>query len=120
MQHKKISSNVSKGKAAEQKAALFLEQQGYIIVTANYYTRYGEIDLVAQEGSCLVFVEVKQRSSHRFGSPEEAITEKKQQKLILSAQHYLQEHPWDQDLRFDVVALDQDQCRLYRNAWEVS
>jgi len=118
VQDKKISSNVSKGKAAEQQAAQFLEEQGYIILSANYHTRYGEIDLIAQDGNCLVFVEVKQRSSHRFGSPEEAVTLKKQQKLILSAQHYLQKNPWDKEMRFDMVAVDQNECRLYQNAWE--
>lgn len=107
-----------KGKAAERQAAEFLRDQGYIILKANYHTRYGEIDLIAREGDCLVFVEVKQRSSRRFGSPEEAVTVKKQQKLLLSAQHYLQDHPWEQDMRFDMVALERDQCRLYRNAWE--
>ena len=78
------------GDWGEEYARRFLEQKGYSIIEAKYRGKYGEIDLVAWEGECLVFVEVKSRRSRAFGRPEESVTAAKQQKLVQSAQEYIQ------------------------------
>jgi len=114
-----IPSTYIKGKVAERQAALYLASRGYTLLVSNYHTRRGEIDLIARDGDCLVFVEVKSRSSDRFGTPEEAITPKKRQRLRWAARHYLMCHPWALDVRFDVVALFQGRITLYQNALEV-
>jgi len=114
-----IPSSHIKGKQAERRAALYLAAQGYTLLAYNYHTRRGEIDLIARDGDCLVFVEVKSRSSDRFGTPEEAITSKKRQRLSWAARHYLMCHPWALDVRFDVVTLFRGQITLYQNALEV-
>jgi len=94
------------GSAGERLAAAELARWGYHICELNYRSRFGEIDIVAQEAGELVFVEVKTRRSNAFGLPEEAVTARKQCKLQAVAQAYLEEHqrsdmPW----RIDIVAV---------------
>ncbi len=85
----------------------------------NYRWRGGEIDLIARDGDCLVFVEVKTRRSHQYGAPEESITSAKQAQIVRTARHYLARHPTDLDVRFDVVALSQGEARLHRDAFRL-
>lgn len=93
------------GAWGEEKAARFLMDQGYHIIQRNYHSRYGEIDLIAEDEEYLIFVEVKLRRSVSHGLPEEAVTPGKQEKLRLTAQRYLQIHETNKQPRFDVVAL---------------
>lgn len=91
----------------EQEAARYLRAQGYRILEQNYRCRLGEIDLVAQQGKDLVFIEVKARSSDQFGLPIEAITRSKQQRLAKIAACYLAEKVGgERPCRFDVVEVD--------------
>jgi putative endonuclease len=95
------------GKAGEDLAARFLEQNGLKIIERNYRFERGEIDLIAEEGDELVFVEVKARSSAVFGAPEDAVTEEKQEQVHTVADGYLFEHDIDdRACRFDVVAIE--------------
>ncbi|MGD1043890.1 MAG: YraN family protein [Bacteroidota bacterium] len=95
------------GKAGEDLAARFLEQNGLKIIERNYRFERGEIDLIAEEGDELVFVEVKARRSTVFGSPEDAVTEEKQEQVHAVAEGYLFEHDIDnRPCRFDVVAIE--------------
>jgi len=103
---KLMTSRREFGLWGENIAANYLRKNGYEIVDRNVYTKYGEIDLVVRQGHCIVFVEVKTRSSTAFGLPEEAITEQKQVHLLESAQAYLQMHPKLRgDWRIDVIAV---------------
>lgn len=95
------------GQWGEQRAAEFLQNQGYVILERNVRTEYGEIDLLARQGETLVFVEVKARSSNAFGYPEESITELKQQHMQDCALAYLQAHPeFEGDWRVDVISVN--------------
>jgi putative endonuclease len=95
------------GKAGEDLAARFLESNGFNILERNYHFERGEIDLVAEEGDELVFIEVKARNSTLFGAPEEAVTEEKQEQVRTVADGYLFEHDIDnRPCRFDVVAIE--------------
>jgi len=76
------------GKLGEAHAAQFLKSQNYSIISANYYCRFGEIDLIASFNNQIVFVEVKTRTDDRFGSPQSAITHSKKQKIIKTAFHF--------------------------------
>lgn len=98
------------GNYGELIARQLLEDRGYRILHHRYYTRYGELDLVAREGNTLVFIEVKTRIDQTFGSGLAAITKKKRAHLIRTALCYLQQHH-NQDLpcRFDIIALNLDQ-----------
>jgi putative endonuclease len=96
----------SLGNWGEKIAAEYLIEKGYSILERNYRSPYGEIDLVVQIDKITVFVEVKTRSSTRFGYPEEAVTRVKMEHLFSTAQAYLQNHPEiSGDWRIDVIAI---------------
>ncbi len=94
------------GQRGEELAAAYLEKRGYIVRERNWRCPAGEIDIVAEDGDCLVFVEVRTRRGREYGTPEESVTPAKQAKLVEVAQTYLQEHSWDGDWRIDVVAVE--------------
>jgi len=111
-----------KGKAGEDLAAVLLEKQGYEILQRNYRFDRGEIDLVAQEGGELVFIEVKARYNDRFGNPEDAVTPAKEEQLKKVAEGYLLEHTLDNQVcRFDIVSITftgyTPQISILRNAF---
>jgi len=94
------------GRRGEEIAARTLERKGYRILERNVRTRYGEIDLVARDGSCIVFVEVRTRRSAQM-APEESITATKQRKVGGLAIQYLKLHGLtDSDWRADAVVID--------------
>lgn len=94
------------GLHGEDLACEELERRGYAILTRRYRTQHGEIDIVAQDGDYLVFVEVKARQDVGFGDPEEAITLQKQQRLVWMATDYLARHAHGEvACRFDVVGI---------------
>jgi len=110
------------GKAGEDLAARFLEQNGYKIIERNYRFERGEIDLIAEDGDELVFVEVKARHSSVFGTPEDAVTEEKQEQVRTVADGYLFERDIEnRPCRFDVVAIEfknsKTEIRHIRNAF---
>lgn len=96
------------GAWGESVAALQLEADGYRIVARNWRCSQGEVDLIAQAGEELVFVEVKTRRGRGMGSPEEGLTPAKQKKLLKLAQLYVAEHDLDVDWRIDLVAVELD------------
>jgi len=95
------------GRLGERLAADYLRRHGYSIRETNYRCPVGEMDIVATEGECLVFVEVRTRRGRGLGLPEESITPAKQAKLVEVAQTYLQERgEAAADWRIDVVAVE--------------
>ena len=94
------------GRWGEQLAAAYLRRRGYRILDRNFRCPLGEIDMVAEENGQLVFIEVKTRSSNRFGYPQEAVTPTKQRRLVRLANYYLvSKGLTDLSCRFDVVAV---------------
>lgn len=94
------------GAEGEKMAVAYLAARGYRIRECNFRCRLGEIDLVAEEGGTLVFVEVKTRRSRRFGLPKEAVTPAKQARLRRIAEYYLLTHGGgDRPCRFDVLGV---------------
>lgn len=99
------NSNI--GRYGEDLACQFLKRQGYKILQRNYRIRGGEIDIVAREGDCLVFVEVKTRSSHDFGPPAESMTAWKIKALLKTAMFYVLKINWgNREYRLDFVSID--------------
>jgi putative endonuclease len=121
---KKTSSpRQSLGSLGERLAAATLEERGYCILERNFRCRSGEIDLVAEEGSDLVFVEVKTRRGTAHGLPEEAVNNRKARKLQEVAFSYLDLHQLpDCSWRIDVVAVQfssagkLEEIRVYQHA----
>ena len=94
------------GQAGEDRAARFLEKQGYRILERNYSAPYGEIDLIAMHEGDLVFVEVKTRKGDAYGAPELAVNPRKQQRMVKAALGYIKYKNLHQmPCRFDVVAI---------------
>ena len=85
-----------------------LEADGFRIVERNWRCQHGEIDLIAQKGELVAFVEVKTRKGRDMGAPEEALTPRKGKKLMQLAQLYVAEHEMDVDWRVDLVAVELD------------
>ena len=89
-------------------AAVHLEAKGLRLVERNWRSVYGEIDIVAEDGDELIFVEVKTRRGNQMGTPEEALTKEKAEKLTQLAQLYLAEKDSERDWRIDLVAIEID------------
>ena len=93
----------------------FLEKRGFVILETNYRCPEGEIDIIAQDKDCLVFVEVRTRTSHDFGIPEESITKAKEKRMIAAAQHYRQAQDDPLPLwRIDFVAVELEKGKVSR------
>ena len=116
----------SLGQRGEQYAAQYLTDHGYAIRTRNWRCPVGEIDLVTEKDSQLIFVEVRTRRGDRLGTPEESITPTKRARLVAAAQTYLvdEQGQADRDWRIDVVAIEigshgeVKRCTLIENAIE--
>ncbi len=110
-----MSTRRARGAEGEHLAAEFLEARGYRILARNYRTRWGEVDLIAEDGQTMVFVEVKVRRDDRFGGPGASITSAKQVRIARLAQRYLAERRLgDRLCRFDVVLIWGDDPKTRR------
>ncbi|MFQ5671719.1 MAG: YraN family protein [Nitrospinales bacterium] len=112
-----VRSSSQFGRESEEAAAAFLKKKGYRILQRNFRCAAGEIDIIAEHRGAVVFVEVKARSSDRFGPPLAALTPQKQKKLALVAQHFLAgKKTQNRVCRFDVVAVagKPDQPNLWK------
>jgi putative endonuclease len=96
------------GRDAEKRAADFLLRRGYRILETNVRFTVGELDIIAEDGPTLVFVEVRARRSSRFGTPEESLTSGKRRRVFRAVELYLQTRHLKEDrpMRIDVVAID--------------
>ena len=106
------------GQLAEQHACLYLQAQGLSLISQNFYSKYGDIDLeMLDKQQTLVFVEVRYRSSNRFGGAVASVTLSKQRKIIAAARYFLYCYPQyaSFDIRFDVVAIDKQ--RINNITW---
>jgi len=111
------------GKRGEELAAAYLAEAGFRIVERNYRCSFGEIDIVAEEGKTLVFIEVKSRRTAAYGDPLLAVGFRKQQKISrISLQYLADRHLCHRPARFDVVGVTLQpaghRIELIRNAFE--
>jgi len=104
------------GDAGEEIAVRHLVTQGLRVLARNFRVKGGEIDIVCRDGVTTVFVEVRKRTSTRFGGAVYSITPTKQRRLILAARHWLAQHG-DSACRFDCVLLDGDKLEWVKNAF---
>jgi putative endonuclease len=112
------------GKLGEDFACAELSRRGYTILARRYRTKYGEIDIVARDGSTVVIVEVKTREGRAFGEGAEAVTFSKQRRMLRMGTDYLLRRKLaDQPCRFDVVDVNIEggvpRIEVYRNAFDV-
>ena len=104
------------GKWGEEHARRYLGGESYKVSATNYRSRWGEVDIIAQLGEEMVFVEVKTRRGVVFGTPEQSVTAAKFQRLIATAQDYLQKNSLEQaPRRADMISISLgDQGKLLR------
>ena len=93
------------GAWGEERAARYLRLRGWRIVERNYSCRWGEIDLIAERGGVLAFIEVKTRKNDAHGEAREFVTGAKQKRLLSAASVYLAENPSSLQPRFDVIEI---------------
>ncbi|MDO5047905.1 MAG: YraN family protein [Anaerococcus sp.] len=108
------------GDFGEDLASKYLKARSYKIMARNYTKPYGEVDIIARKGDVIVFVEVKTRKNRRFSNPRDAVTFKKQERIIKASQAYLIEKDLSEYLmRFDVceVLLDTKEINYIENAF---
>jgi len=106
------------GDAGERLAESYLEKKGLLLVERNFRCKGGEIDIIMRDGEALVFVEVRTRAPGKFGGAAASVTPRKQARLVIAAQIFLQRYREPPSCRFDVVAIDNGQIDWIRNAIE--
>ena len=114
------SDRAELGRTGERLAEKFLKKLGYKIVEKNFRTKFGELDIIAKDKKCIVFVEVKTRKDDSFGVPQEAVTDFKQEHLALAAMIYIKAHLLRSDYRFDIIAIQGGKIEHIKNAFAPS
>ena len=116
--HREVRKPV-RGARAESRALLHYRLRGYRLLDRNAWAGGNEIDLVLRRGRTVVFCEVKEKTSRRFGQPEEMVTDEKQRRLRRAAEAWLAAHPKEAglDVRFDVVAVEPEGIRRVADAF---
>lgn len=113
-----MGKNKVVGNLGEEQACAYLVSKKYKILARNWAKKFGELDIVAKKKNTIIFVEVKARGSLQFGSPCEAVDTRKQQKIRLTAQAFLQEFRlFDNPSRFDVIEVFQGEINHIENAF---
>lgn len=104
------------GLRGQKESENFLRKSGYKILEQNYRSRTGEIDIIAQRGTYIMFIEVKSRTNFNFGLPRESVSGAKQKKIISTAMHYIAANNLEnQDFRFDVIEVFNQGGHTYIN-----
>ena len=114
--------SLSLGRKGETIACRHLKKNGYKVLEKNFRSRFGELDIIANESENIVFVEVKSRTSTEYGLPQKFVTKDKQKKIIKSAMIYLSQNDLhNENVRFDVVSINlgDESCEVIKGAYEV-
>lgn len=107
-----MKTNHQAGHEAEKRAAAYLKKQGYRIRELNWKTPRCEIDIVAQKGKRIYFVEVKYRSSSAQGRGLEYITPRKLQQMQFSAESWIHAHDWPGEYQLAAIGIDHDEITM--------
>lgn len=99
------SKHILLGKWGEDLAVVYLREKGYIILERDWHSNHRDIDIIAQDGECTVFVEVKARQNRLFAEPESAVNYQKLKNLRLAINHYIKYRQIDNPWRFDVITI---------------
>lgn len=111
--------NRRKGYQQEQRAAVYLKQKGYEIIKCNFYSHYGEIDIIARDKTYLVFIEVKYRRNAKGGHPAEAVNAVKQRRICRTADWFCKRYSIQEETpcRFDVIGIEGEEIVHIENAF---
>ena len=109
--------NKKLGEKGEKIARLYLEKNGWKILEKNYKTPFGEIDIIAEKGETVAFIEVKTRQSDIYGAPSEAVSNMRKQRYIRGANYYFLNKIIDCTVRFDIIEVLKDELNHIENAF---
>lgn len=104
------------GKLGEDLAEKYLEQIGYKVIERNFECKQGEIDIIALDKNEIIFIEVKTRTSIKYGSPADAVNENKQKHLLKAVKYYL----YSRHLENEFVRIDVIEIYLYEHKYRVN
>lgn len=96
------------GRAGEDLVAAEIKKRGFILSARNFGCRFGEIDIIAENNTHILFIEVKTRSAGALGAPREAVDHKKRQRILATAQYYILQNAVNLQPRFDVAEVWQE------------
>lgn len=114
------TTTIERGNNGEDRAAAYLMRAGYRIVERNWRSKLGELDIVARDGSVLVFVEVRSRGGNLHGNAVEMVNIHKQRKVTRVAWSYISaRRPWFTAARFDVIGITGDDLVHVKDAWRL-
>lgn len=102
------------GKIGEDFCEKYYSKTGCEILSRNYHSRYGEIDLIAKKDNTLIFIEVKTRGDNSISAPSASVTKAKQKKLILTSMHFIEQYNLTLNCQFDVFEVWQNEGRVYK------
>jgi putative endonuclease len=107
IKEKRMARHNDLGKWAEEQAAGWLAEQGFLVRHRNWRYRRGEIDIIATRGEVYHFIEIKCSTGNAFGNPEERVSKAKLRTMMRTASHWLYEHavPGEKRVRYDVLAI---------------
>ena len=105
------------GRKAEEMARLFLQSQGLRILASNWRYKQLELDIIALEGQCLVFVEVKKRGKSDFVDLRQLISTEKQERLTRAAEAYMQSQAYQGEIRFDLIAFVENKLHYIKDVF---
>lgn len=101
----------------ERKAAKYLKKNGYKILERNFRCPAGEVDIIAEKGETVAFVEVKTRTSDAFGLPNEAVNFRRQRRYVNAARYYFSGREIDVTIRFDIIEVTRDGVNYIESAF---
>ena len=109
--------NKKLGTAGENQAVKYLKRSGYKILKRNYKNPFGEVDIIAEKGEVLAFIEVKTRLSENYGVPSEAVDRRRMEKYKKAAEYYFYGKSIDVTVRFDIIEILCGQINHIENAF---
>ena len=117
--HKKmaVGKNQKLGRKGEKQALKYLKRSGYKIVERNFKNPFGEVDIIAEKGDTLAFIEVKTRLTENYGSPSEAVDRRRREKYIQAAKYYFYGKQMDRVVRFDIIEILRGEINHIENAF---
>lgn len=114
-----MAENKATGSIGEKEACSYLKKKGYKIIEQNYRSAFGEIDIIAKYKDKIIFVEVKKRSSNKFGYGYDAVNYSKQKKIIKTAENFINENNIKALCQFDVISIDSGVISHIENAFSL-
>ena len=109
--------NKKLGARGEKQACRYLQKSGYKILERNYKNPFGEIDIVAQKDDTIAFIEVKTRLNENYGTPSEAVDNKRRYKYVKGAEYYFYGREMDCTVRFDIIEILRGEINHIENAF---